>query len=45
MGVSVDPGAARLQVHWPWAHLVAGQAQYELLMGLLWCARMLVAVR
>ncbi len=38
MGVEVDPAAARVRVHWPWAHLLAGQAQYELLLGVIWCA-------
>ncbi len=37
VGLTVDPAAARAQVLWPWAHVVGGQAQYELLMGVIWC--------
>lgn len=36
VGISVDPAMAKVHVHWPWMHLLAGQAQYELVMGFFW---------
>lgn len=32
----LDPVTMKVAVDWPWAHLLAGQPQYELLMGVCW---------
>lgn len=36
VGITADQSTARVLVDWPWAHLLAGQAQYELMLGVCW---------